>query len=350
MIFKFFRKYWLFIVTFLTFDYFLYLLKLNESSILTYINLYIYFLLFIVFHETLGKTKLNKDIIILFYVLYGYLTIFTSFTILLRDIRPIGFFSWLYYEIILKYIILVISIYIALSSFRFFMKNQNHKLLFSLFLGSLAIGLNYFQFIISPLSFNGVNWAVSNYVSMVISIIALLIFWIRYYKKQIILTEYLNLIVFLFTLSNISEALYFIAFQNGFSIFIDSQKFNFLLNSLMLAIWFGRLKYLQSEISIENERYLINFQYLNGLVSKPKQSILTQSILSISSHLIFGAIFTIIILILGLYLINKITFYLLLNTIFVLIAVILALFFSFSSIKRDWHNQFGFLFKNSKKI
>jgi hypothetical protein len=49
-----------------------------------------------------------------------------------------------------------------------------------------------------------------------------------------------------------------------------------------------------------------------------------------------------------LFLIKKITFFLLLNTFFILLIISLALFFSFRSVKRDWQNQIGFFLKHKK--
>ena len=68
----------------------------------------------------------------------------------------------------------------------------------------------------------------------------------------------------------------------------------------------------------------------------------------VSLRYVIAIIFSAALILLGLFLINKITFYLFVNTVFILLAVILALFFSFSSIKRDWQDQVGTLFKRSK--
>ncbi len=180
---------------------------------------------------------------------------------------------------------------------------------------------------------------------MVLSILSLLVFWYRYYQKKIVLSEYLNVVIFIFMLSNIVETLHFVAFQLQFKIFIYGQIFNYILNLAMLYFWYVRWKYLESDLAKENERYLENFQYLNGLVSKPKVSTLKKVISFVSFNYILSLGFFGIIFSIGLFLIKKITFYLLLNTIFILITVLLALFFSFTSIKREWQNQIGVLFK-----
>jgi hypothetical protein len=115
-----------------------------------------------------------------------------------------------------------------------------------------------------------------------------------------------------------------------------------------MILWYARWVYLNSDISQENERYLMNFQYLNGIVSKPHQTFIQIMIRKISSNTAIAILLGIVFLSLILYLIKKITFFLLLNTIFIMFIVILALFFSFRSVKRDWQNQVGFFLKHKK--
>jgi hypothetical protein len=345
------KKYWIFIFIFIFFHAYSFVLGLNDESLLPYLNFIIYFLTFILIRETISKTALNKNIVYLFYLLFGYLSIVLPLSILFR---PSEFWMWVCYtytHIALPLFIFIISIYLTLFSYQKWL-NNNYKLLFACLLGCLVIGLNYSEFILDPLALSQeVNWssfAVSNYSTMAISIIALLIFWIRYYQKYFVVSEYLNLVIFLFTLSNLAEALHFVSLQHEFKIFIDGQAISLILNTTMFIVWYMRLSYLYKEISLQNERFLKNFQFLNGLVSKPKKSFLNNLYISSAIPILFGSITVIILLILALYFINQITFYLFENTVFILIAVIFAIYYSLRSIKRDWHNQIGFLFM--KKI
>jgi hypothetical protein len=268
-----------------------------------------------------------------------------------------NFVFWAYHLIAVNIFLFVISIYLVLFSHQKRIKNNNLKLLFTLVLGFILIGLNYHKFLLHPhiLSPDAVDsttaqfdFAISNYYTLALSIIALLIFWIRYYQKYFILTEYLNLVIFLFTLSNLLDALYFLIYQHEFKVFINSQIFFLFLNISMLTVWLMRISYLNKEISIENERYLKNFKYLDGLISKPKKSSLENIFISSSTHIVVAAIFIIILLVLALYFINIITFYLTINTVFILVAVIMAIYYGFSSVKRDWQNQIGFIYKEKK--
>lgn len=193
------------------------------------------------------------------------------------------------------------------------------------------------------------DYAVRNYIAVVLPIFALLIFWYRYYQKYFVVTEYLNTVIFIFTLSNIVETMHFIAFQWNAQVWYYGQIFYIVLNSLMLIVWYARLLYLNSDISTENERYLMNFQYLNGFVSKPKPGLVNRIVPFFSLTSLAAVFVRLTLILLGLYVINKITFYLMLNTVFIVFAVALALFFSFSSIKRDWQNQVGIFFTKNKK-
>jgi hypothetical protein len=141
------------------------------------------------------------------------------------------------------------------------------------------------------------------------------------------------------------EPFHFLALQWNVQNWFKGQIFNLFINILIVGLWYVRLDYLNSPIAVDNERYLMNFQYLNGFVTKPKRSLISkllpvfslQNILAIFS----GMAFILIIL----YIIKTITFYLLLNTVFIMIIVFFALFFSLSSVKRDWHNQLNLIIK-----
>jgi len=106
--------------------------------------------------------------------------------------------------------------------------------------------------------------------------------------------------------------------------------------------------YLNSDVSVENERYLMNYQYLSGFVSKPRKSYLQIFTSKFASNSVFSILLGLGLFSLILFAIKKITLFLLLNTAFILIVVILALFFGIRSIKRDWQNQIGLFIKNKQ--
>lgn len=343
------KKYWIAIIIYTIFILILFLNKVNDNNPLPYINLIIYFIIFLIIKESLVKTKLNYFLVKLFLVFYFYLSIISSIVIAFRSDNDIFFYYYIYAETLMKMLLLLISFYIAI----FNIKNKNKKFFYiSLILSLFIITINYSKYLINPYILeNIIEWsrfAVRNYATMVLAILALLIFWIRYYRKSVVVSEYLNIIIFLFTLSNIVEALHFVAFQYKFQIFIYGQIFIFILNLATLLFWYLRLVYLQSDLAMENERYLENYQYLGGLVSKPRPGIISTVIRFISIHSVVSVGLGIVLLLAGLYFIKMITFYLFLNTVFIFIAVSLALFLSFTSIKRDWQNQVGVLFKKKK--
>ena len=304
------RKYWFVITIFITYQCFLYLNRINLDNPIGYINFILYFITFLIIRETLSWTKLNKTLVFLFYYFYGYLSIFMSLAVLTRNNPRIDLFFYVYVDCGLRLFILMISFYVALNSFKFWHRNEKHTILWSVLLAVLVLVVNYFKYLIHPLSLSNetlwADYAVRNYVTTVLSIFAMLIFWYRYYQKYFVVSEYLNIILFILTLSNIVEALHFVAFQYSKQIWYYGQIFNFLLNLLMLLVWYGRLIYLESDISIENERYLANFQFLNGFVSKPKKSMIVSIIPLVSLRYVIAIIFSAALILLGLFLINNI--------------------------------------------
>ncbi len=348
------KKYWFFILLFLLFLIFAYLNKLNFNNPLPYVNLFLYFFTFLFIGETLSKTVFNKNIVYLFYFFYGYLSIFMSLFMLLRHFSPTLYYVlFLSSDLILRFFLVGIPIYILLYSFKFFNNSSNKTFIISILFSFVIVFLNYYKYVFNPMILNQksawADYALKNYYTVVLILIILLIFWIRYYLKKIVVTEYLSSIIFIFTLSNIVEALHFLAYQHNYPIFLYGQIFNFFLNIFMLISWYARLVYLNSDVSKENERYLMNYQYLGELVSKPHQGFLQRMISFIPINYASMVLFVLIIIIFVLYLIQKITFYILLNTVFVLIAVVLALFFSFSSLKRDWQKQVGVFFQKNRR-
>jgi len=353
------KKYFLVILIFLFLYILLYILNINDNNPLPYFNIFIYFITFLIIKESLKNTNLNYFLVKLFYYFYIYLSIGITFIIVLRAFFKYSNISEYYFtplyifsEIILKIFVIFISGYLALMPTKNKRNIPYRQLLLIILLAIIVIILNYSKYILNPFILskpeNWTNYAVKNYITMVLAILGLLVFWYRYYKKMLVLSEYLNVIVFIFMLSNIVETLHFVAFQLQFKIFIYGQIFNFILNLAMLYFWYVRWRYLESDLARENERYLENFQFLNGLVSKPRMSLLSRLIGFISLNYLLSVGFFGILIAIGLFLIKKITFYLLLNTSFILITIILALFLSFTSIKRDWQNQFGVLLKKQK--
>jgi NADH:ubiquinone oxidoreductase subunit 3 (subunit A) len=129
---------------------------------------------------------------------------------------------------------------------------------------------------------------------------------------------------------------------------MKGQSITLILNVLMMFLWYARLVYLNSDVSAENERYLMNYQYLSGFVSKPRKSYLQIFTNKFATNSVFSILLGLGFLSLILFAIKKITLFLLLNTAFILIVVILALFFGIRSIKRDWQNQIGLFIKNKQ--
>ncbi len=347
-----FKKNISFFLVFLVYQILIYINQINTTNPIPYLNFIIYFIIFLFIKDSYNKTKFNRTIVILFFLFFGYLSIILSLSILTINIEDINYVSYLLIEIFLRLLILTISIYLLVYSFRLFSKSEFTKLSFSIVLSIFLVLLNQYKYILNPSILQDKNiwseWLLRNYITMVFVIFILLIFWYRYYLKYFVVSEYLNSIIFIFTLTNLIEPLHFISMQWNIENWFKGQLINLILNVCMMFVWYARLVYLNSDISQENERYLMNFQYLNGFISKPRQGHLITLIRKLSSNIIFSILFGIVLISLILYVIKKITLVLLLNTILILVIVMLALFFSFRSIKRDWQTQLGLLMKSKK--
>ena len=333
------------LVTFLGYVTFLYLWGFNESSILPYLNLTMYFVLFLVIRNTLNNTNLNKNIVKLYMVFFFYLAIFSTFPILTRNIKNLDYIVYVYFEISLKFLLLWLSFAIALSSFKKFVTESRLLWIGSSTFAFIIIAINYYEFIFDPLLLRQFDfwtqWQVKNYTTMVVSIIALVVFWIRYYLKHCVVSEFLDIIIFLFTISNSIEALHFVAYQHNLEIFINGQIISLLINIALLIFWIKRYRYLNTSIAIENERFLQNYYFLGGLVAKPHPNWFSQITDLISMRIIALVLAIVGLGIIGLFFIKQITFYLFINTIFLVVAIVMALFFGFSSIKREWNSTIG---------
>lgn len=347
------KKYLISTVLFTIFLLLLYYKDLNKTNIIPYINFLCYFITFLLINENLKYSKFNKYIDKLFYYLYGYLSIICSLLVITSKTKNLYNVVYLYNELILNLFMLTIPIYLILYSINNLNLTNERKITYSFIISLMILMVNHFQQIFDPPLFfqsdEWKNWIFKDYITNVISIFFLLIFWIRCYFKIVVLSEYLLMIIFLFTLLNMVETLNYIAFQWNLETWFKIQILTFFINILMIGLWYRRLVYLNSDIANENERYLMNFQYLNGIVSKPRKTWFSQLFSKFPLYSTLVIIGGLTIGLVVLYLIKKISFYLLLNTIFILLIILLALFFSFSSIKRDWNDQFDMFLKKNKK-
>ncbi len=348
------KKYLAVFIFFLFIQLFSFLKHLNSNNPLPYLNLIVYFLTFLVIRETLPKTRFNKNLAYLFYILYIYLSVIITAAVFISAYDQImSYILFFYTDIILKFLIFMISFYIGLYTLTYLKNNDRKRVLIAIVVSLIFIGINYYQYILTPIKTDAdivwPDYATKNYISVILSLMALLTFWYRYYMKQVVVTEFLSTIIFIFTLSNIVEALHFVAYQHNLTIYIYGQIFSFFLNGFILILWYARLAYLNSDISQENERYLTNYQYLRNLVNKPREGFLTRILSLISINYLSAGMASLILIIVSLYFVKRITFYLVLNTFFVLIAVALALFFSFISLRRDWQNRVGVFFRRGQK-
>lgn len=318
---------------------------------LPYFNLFLYFIIYIIIRENHKISILNKPIVGIFKYFYLYLSVVFIIPIAARiiDNETLLVITYVYPEIGCSALILFLSLYLFLVSIKSHSNKSFQLLIISFSIAIILTILNYSNLIVDPFlyTFDSINF--KRYLIQLISNLLLLIFWIKYYKKHFVLSEYLNIIIFFFTLSNILEALHYVFYQHNIQIYVYSQYYLFLILMLSTIFWYVRLEYLNSDLAKQNEKYLANYQYLEGLVNKPHSSLWHSFLTSISINY-FTLFFLVCILgIFLLYLAKFINLYLMFNTIFIFITAFLAVYFSFSSIKRNWTDQIGHLLKNKKE-
>jgi len=347
------QKYGIWIVSYLvTLSYF----YIFGAKILgSYFNYFMYFIAFILAAENYRKSNLNKDIVLIFKYFYFYISCILVFSLGVRvvDDPSLLLITYLYTDIGISSMVLLVSIYLFIVSLDIKGKSSYKLIAFSVAITLVITFINYYKFILIPESYQIESmrelYVIKKHLFNFISILLLLVFWIRYYNRVFILSEYLSIIVYLFMLSNILDAIYYIAAQHHFQFFKYSLYISLILNTLFIVFWYIRLEYLNSPLGKENEKYLANYQLLHEFVNKPKRSVLQKVFTTVSPNLMVLFLFLIVFGIILLYLAKFVNLYLMLNTIFIIVVTILAIFYSFSSIKRNWTNQIGFMLENKKE-
>jgi len=223
----------------------------GEKFLLSYVYYFIYLLTYILINENLKLSKYNRDIVLLFKIFYFYLAFILLIPFFLYTIMssPFNNAAYFYADIILTSLILVVSLYLLFYALGFTQFLGYSKSLIVVFIICIAFSLlNFYSIVTLPDQLNLQEiWPIYSkkvYYFKSLSIFSLMIFWIFYYRKHFVLSEYLNLIIFFFMLSNILDALYYIGVRFQFSIFRYGQYFTLLINLLFVAVWFWRLRYL----------------------------------------------------------------------------------------------------------
>jgi len=326
--------------------------KAYNLNPLSYLNNILYFLTLLIIKDLLNITKLNKEINLVFFLFYVYIAILSPIMSIIPLFNKNEFFEYFLMLFFLRIIILWIIIYLLFYSFNLFKNYELIKIGYSLILVAFFAFILNHKFFLSPsLLENEIiweEWRKKNDILMIISILLLGVFWYRYYFNKVIFSEYLSSILFIFTLINILEPIHIIAERWNVDNYFKGQMVSLVLNACMLILWYARWVYLNSESSIENERYLMNYHYLSGLVSKPHKGFLSNIAAKSTANVILISFLGIIAVSIFLFVLKKLTIFLFLNSLFITLVVLLALFFSITSIKRDWQNQIKLFMKEKK--
>ena len=145
MIWVLFKKYWFFLLIYLLFQSLLYINKINLNNPITYFNFILYFITFLLIRDSLFRTKFNKHISNLFYLFYGYLSIVMSLSVLTRNIEKYSIVFYVYFDLIIKFIILLITIYLLLYSFKLHQNKENKRVVWTIIISAFIIFANYYK-------------------------------------------------------------------------------------------------------------------------------------------------------------------------------------------------------------
>jgi len=313
---------------------------LTKSPFLSLFNVILFSITTVIIWYNFKISHLNREIIFLFFLFYVFLAFGLGLVFNPLNYKSFDLYAKIYLigDISITYLILSVSLYLF-----FYAWKKNKKQIASyLFLA--------FQEAQSQL---GAAYAERSYYVKVLSIFLLLVFWLSYYRKNFSLSEYINVIIFLFMLYSVLDALYYIA--GGFfdvNLFMYSLYFSTIINLVSLLFWWKRLQYLYSPEAIENERYLENFEYLKGLIKKPRESLARRIFTNIPPGFLLTFL-AVILVATGIYYWKFKGFtnlFVTLNVIIILFAIFSAIGISLIAIKQDWKNQYRFIKERKNKV
>ncbi len=331
---------------------------INGTPFLTLVNIFIFAIEAIIIWYNFKLSRLNKEIIFLFFLFYVFLSFGLGLIFNPLNYKKFDLYAKIYLigDVIITYLILSVSFYLFVYSFIRKKRKIYFYVISSFVISGIIIFLLFYSFFPSfeqAKSQLGALYAERSYYVKVLSIFLLLIFWLSYYRKNFSLSEYLNVIIFLFMLYSILDALYYIA--GGFfdfNLFMYSLYFSTFINLVSLYFWWKRLHYLYSPEAIENERYLENYEYLKGLIKKPRQSF-ARRLFAIIPPPFLITFLVVVLLAIGIYYwIFKgfANLFVTLNVVIILFAIFSVIVISLIAIKQDWKNQYKFIKERKNKM
>ena len=331
---------------------------LTKSPFLSLFNVILFSITTVIIWYNFKVSHLNKEIIFLFFLFYVFLAFGLGLVFNPLNYKSFDLYAKIYLigDISITYLILSVSLYLFFYAWKKNKKQVTSYLFYSFFISAIIIIFLFSRFIPAfqdAQSQLGAAYAERSYYVKVLSIFLLLVFWLSYYRKNFSLSEYINVIIFLFMLYSVLDALYYIA--GGFfdvNLFMYSLYFSTVINLVSLYFWWKRLQYLYSPEAIENERYLENFEYLKGLIKKPRESLVRRIFTNIPPGFLLTFL-AVILIATGIYYWKFKGFanlFVTLNVIIILFAIFSAIGISLIAIKQDWKNQYRFIKERKNKV
>lgn len=326
-------------------------------EVITFLNFNLYFLIFIVIWFTLPYTKANKPIVKLFLLQFFLYAFGPLFLVFVGD--EAGFLSdnmanvlYIYQYIFLNGYNLLVTLFIFIYTV---LPGKESKTILRRAVAIsiiLTIGI-YYNIIFSaqPLGYENYydyyqNFFTDNYYINILNFSFLFIVWGYYQQGRFIFSDYLTSILSLFTLVIILEIFHSFNLTNGSHYFTYGQYFNVILNSGLLMLWLIRFRYLLAPEANENERYVINYELLQGYVEKPRRGMLTNLAIRVGRRNLFiSAVVILVILAMPVILSDKQNSFVRLNILILTISLFVLIIFGFLYLQRRWFKSIGFLFK-----
>ncbi len=318
-----------------------------------FFHLIIMYLLLYLTWNNLQRSVFNKTIVVMFVGLYAFFIIWSSGMGILIHIQP-GYYEAFYIlsEIVVSFLLLWIALYLVLYSFHI-LSYSVLRILFSLFLAGIIIGFFYRTCLFTGCqgleNFSLSQFYQLDYQAKLLALILLLVFWIRYQKEYVALSEYLGLVIFLFMLGVLIDVIFFAVNPFVKEHFWVSYFISLLLNVLTAGVWYLRWKYLESPRAVTNERYLQNIRILRALAPKPDPNFLDRLCLLVSSHLWLFLLLVVFIVGLLVIFVHNISTFLFWNLILVFLLTVFSIVFAVVALRKEWEKQFFTLTRQWRK-
>ncbi len=318
-----------------------------------YVHINIYYLIACFTFQNYLYSKLDRVLILVFFSSAFILTLIPLITLFaFPDYQTANYFLFYNLLSILVNAVFTFSsfyLYIYISNpYKNLLFHINISLIFTVVLSiiicwSLFISGEIYQYSIENLNSMNNKVFLANFT-------VLLLFWNEYSKQKHNLSEYLSIVIAIYTIIIGFEIIHIFLMKNDL-VFLHNlgQYFTAILNLLMLTTWIIRFNYLQSPQSKENERYIKNYKVLYGLVEKPRTGLFERVYHKTNVRIIWIFIFILCLSVTILFVFNQLNLFVKKNIFLLTISLIVSILFAIMYWDKRWYRAIGFLIKKKKE-